>query len=84
MNQAEVFEPPTFAPSNSEIEAERRYWEDMDRVGEYERWIISQAQAEAQDEEDECSDTCFCDECRSAWDEYQELDREYRRSTRGF
>lgn len=81
MNQAEIFEPPMFAPSDIEIEAERQYWNQMDQVSEYEAWFI--AKAEAEHDEDECYDDCFCVECRSAWDEYQELDREYRRSTSG-
>jgi hypothetical protein len=35
-------------------------------------------------DEDECHDDCFCEECRSAWDEYEELSRDYRRSTSGY
>jgi hypothetical protein len=88
MNQLEVIEPPTFAPSDIEIEAERQYWNEMDRVAECEAWFVSEAEAQetdaAQEDEDECHDDCFCSECRSSWDEYQELDRDYRRSTRGF
>jgi hypothetical protein len=45
-------------------------------------WFV--AQAEALDDEDECHDDCFCEECRSAWDEYEELSRDYRRSTSGY
>jgi hypothetical protein len=82
MIQLEVIEPPTFAPSDSEIEAERQYSNQMDRVAEYDSWFA--AQAEAESEEDECPDLCCCSECRSAWDEYEELSRDYRRSTRGY
>jgi hypothetical protein len=68
-----------FTPTREEVEAENRYWADMHRVGEFEAWFI----AEAEDEEDECHDDCFCSECRSAWDEFQEQDRDYRRMTSG-
>jgi hypothetical protein len=69
-----------FIPTREDVEVEEKYWVDMDRVAEYDAWFISQAEVQ---DEDECHDDCFCAECRSAWDEYQELDREYRRSTSG-
>jgi hypothetical protein len=75
-------EAPTYSPTREEVEAESTYWTDMDRVAEYDSWFA--AQAEAESEEDECPDQCSCSECRSAWDEYEELSRDYRRSTRGF
>jgi hypothetical protein len=68
-----------FIPTRREVEAEDQYWADTNSVAEYDSWFI----AEAGSDEDECPDQCSCSECRSAWDEYEELDREYRRSTSG-
>jgi hypothetical protein len=80
--EAEIMEGIVFTPTRREVEAEDQYWADMDRVAECESWFVTQIEAES--EEHECSDQCPREECRSAWDEYEEFNREYRRSTRGY
>jgi hypothetical protein len=70
----------TFTPTEEELEAERRYWADLDRIAEYDAWV----QMQAEEQEHAFSYDCDCPECRATADEYREMDREYERTTRGF
>jgi len=80
MTSVQEMEPPTFDPTEEEIEVERQYWSGQDRIAEFESWFVSQAD----DQEHDYSDECGCDECKATYDEYDEMNHQYEIAIRGF
>ena len=70
----------THSPTEEELEAEARYWADVDRIAEYDAWV----EMRAEEQEHDFSYDCDCDECRATVAEYRAMDREYKRLKRGW
>lgn len=73
---------PAFAytPTDEELIAERQYWEEMDRIAEYDAYVAELVETD----EHGYDDLCDCDECRATADEHRAMDREYERAIRGY